>query len=153
MAVTIKCKWMIIVRGFHHPQSGSVASTVTSQRVSSWGRTFLCGVCMFSPWSRGLPAGAPVSQTVKKMQKQKLTLRYHVSLLSSILTKLGDPEKCRRVVRWWECHLLNITGSIMWPKVVNSVPPTIQAGNISLLLTLLAAAACIGSASPKVEPV
>ncbi len=70
------CEWSAMIRGYHterHHYSGMLAQWLAPSphskkvlgAIPGRGRTFLCGVCMFSPCLCGFSLGAPVSPTVK----------------------------------------------------------------------------------------
>ncbi len=52
--------------------------------IPSWGRTFLCGVCMFSPSLLGFPPGTPISyhspKTCRVIGYSKLPVRVNMSM-------------------------------------------------------------------------
>ncbi len=71
------------------------------------------------------------------------------NVLCCFQTKSGDPLKCHRAVRWWECPLIYITGPTVWCQAVYSVSPPIQGWRWSLLRNWLPQHD-MGCISPKV---
>ncbi len=50
----------------------------------------------------------PVIEVTRQHEQEHSTKSVHGSCC--IRTKSCDPQKCRRVVQWCECHLINVTG-------------------------------------------
>ncbi len=61
------------------------------------------------------------SPSTKKLGLKIMGNPWVFSTLGCIQTKSGGPEKCRRIVWWCECHLINITG-VASSCVLNSSP-------------------------------
>ncbi len=57
-----------------------------------WGRTSLCGVCMFSTSLRGFPPGALVSLHYQNMYVRHITLEWHNVAAHSVAAAQDQPS-------------------------------------------------------------